>query len=372
MLNNETWLIHSDLLDKHWIVEGKPWARTLGWFSVMKEQLLATGGWMLFGDAKLELLDYVNIIDAVDSEKKLYCYSEGKWQYISGPILLTVKKDTGEHYVVGWAGEKRKLDQLKKKSPDPWKWEGITSIEINPEAISRVKITKPRKKKLPVFFLSNGETNAEENWEHLKRGCSRAIRIDKVIGRHNAFMKCAEQANNVSHFFVVTAKNKITDFSVFDFIPDNSIPQSHVLFQAKNMSNRLEYGHMSVGCYNTDIILDTPENFGLDLTEWGKIYPIPTTVSEATFALTPYEAWRTAFRESVKLTLKDTKQSRRWLNVWLSFAEGDNAEWVIQGASEGHEFALENKDNEEELIKSESWFWLRERFEIMSHLKEAK
>ncbi len=33
MLNNESWLAHSDLFKKYWVVEIKPWVRSLGWFT---------------------------------------------------------------------------------------------------------------------------------------------------------------------------------------------------------------------------------------------------------------------------------------------------------------------------------------------------
>jgi hypothetical protein len=134
------------------------------------------------------------------------------------------------------------------------------------------------------------------------------------------------------------------------------------MFQAKNMSNGLEYGHMAIGCYNKSLILETPENFGLDLTEYGKIYPIPLTVSEAHFATSEYEAWRTAFREAVKLTLKDTDIANKWLSRWLTNADGEYADWVLRGATDGNVYALEYKNNTDELLKTERWDWLERYF----------
>jgi hypothetical protein len=176
------------------------------------------------------------------------------------------------------------------------------------------------------------------------------------------FIKCVELSDNYTHFFLVTAKNFVTDPTVFDYVPDENTPQAHIIFQAKNMSNRLEYGHMAIGCYNVELVLNTPEDFGLDFTEYSKIYQIPRTVSEAYFATTPYEAWRTAFRETVKLTLKETHITDTWLNRWLSFAAGQNSNWVLAGAKDGQNYALEHKYNNKELIKTENWKWLQEYF----------
>lgn len=358
MLNGESWLLHSDLFQKHWTIETKSWVRNLGWVSSMVNQTRLDTGWSLFGDKELTVMDYVNIVDATNSEKILYMYSNGQWTYMNGPVLFVIKKSTDEVYVAGWAGDKKKITEYKKKYDTPWDWPGITTAEITPTIVNTGNITSSSKEKFPVFFLSNGETNADKNWEHLHRVCPRAERIDGMSPRRNAFMKCAELAERHSHFFVITGKNYVTDVSVFDYIPDNSAPPSHIMFQAKNMSNGLEYGHMAIGCYNTRVVLNTPEVFGLDFTEHGKIYPVPLTVSSAEFATSPYEAWRTAFRETVKLTLKDTDLSKKWLHRWTSYAEGEHADWVLRGATDGQQYALKYKYSNDMLVKTERWDWL--------------
>ena len=364
MLNNETWLLHSDLFKKHWVVETKSWVRDLGWVSDIQKSVETNEGWLLFGDYDLTPLDYVNIVDDVDSEKKLYEYKEGKWEYIESPIVFVVKKNSEESFIAGWAGDKKQLDQFKKKDINPWNWKQKRIIEINPTiGLHPIKKTiREKSQLLPVFFTSNGETNAEENWKRLSDVCPRAVRVDGINGRRNVFLKCAELAESATHFFVVTGKNFITDKTVFDYQPDNTTPRAHIMFQSKNMSNRLEYGHMSVGCYNKDVILDTPENFGLDFTEFGKIYQIPRTVSEAYFATSPLEAWRTSFRECVKLSLRDSDLSKQWLNRWVAFSEGPNSEWVLLGAKQGREYAQANKDDEEALRKTVDWQWLEQYF----------
>lgn len=371
MLNGESWLLHSDLFQKHWIVETKSWVRNLGWFSSVLDQTRFDTGWSLFGSKELTIMDYVNIVDAVNSEKTLYTYKNGSWTYIHGPILFVIKKTDDEVYIAGWAGDKKKITEYKKKYSDPWQWPNLNTVEIIPTITTSnffgIKqennfITHDTSVKFPVFFLSNGETNAEEHWQHLKRICPRAERVNGISPRYNAFLQCAELSEEFSHFFVVTGKNKVTDASVFNYTPDSSVPTAHIMFQAKNMSNRLEYGHMAVGCYNKSLVVNTPKNFGLDFTEYGKIYPVPLTVSEAHFATSPYEAWRTAFRETVKLTLKDTDLSKKWLHRWTSYAEGEHADWVLRGATDGQEYAKEYKYDNNMLLKTEQWDWLEDCF----------
>lgn len=362
MLNGESWLLHSDLFKKHWVVETKSWVRNLGWFASVLEQTTIDDGWSLFGETELTPLDYINIVDAKEANTKLYMYSNGTWTYMHGPVLFVIEKNTEETYIAGWAGDRKQLVDYKKKYDNPWDWPGINVIKVHPLIADKKHVTTQIVHKFPVFFLSNGETNADQNWEHLKRICPRADRVDNISPRRDAFLQCAELANDASHFFVVTGKNRVTDPTVFDYRPDNSVPEAHIIFQAKNMSNGLEYGHMAVGCYNTTIIRNTPVNFGLDLTEYGKIYPIPLTVSHATFATSPYEAWRTAFREVIKLTLKDTPSTKKWLERWRSYSDGEYADWVLQGANDGYEYVRLHKNNMDELLKTERWDWLKQYF----------
>lgn len=362
MLNNESWLGHTDLFTKHWIVEKKHWVRSLGWVDDFIDTVRDAGGWVQAGDKELTTLDYINIIDAVGSEQKLYRYDGGTWEHISGPVVFVVTKDD-QKFIVGWAGDAKTINKYKKESDNAWDWPEKIIVEIDP--VVALYVAKPEPKpenKVPVFFISNGESNADENWQHLVKLCPRALRIDKIKGgRRAVFHKCVDMANGAEQFFVVTGKNYVTDKTIFDY-PVKDTKNAHVVFYAKNMSNRLEYGHMGVVCYNTNLVLNTPENFGLDFTQYSNIHTIPRTVSEARFATTPYEAWRTAFRETVKLTLRYGTDNEMWLDRWLAFAEGENSEWVLKGAEAGHQFAEQHRDNKDMLKNTENWDWLEKHF----------
>jgi hypothetical protein len=365
MLNNESWLAHSDLFDKYWTIETKPWVRSLGWFTDFIDTVRDSKGWAQAGDKELSAFDYIDIIDAPLAEKRLYrCVNGVTWEHISGPVLFVVKKDAEQVFIAGWAGDKKIIEKLKKESKDPWDWEDKMIVEVDPIiALHTLKVRRTQKQNpVPVFFVSNGESNAEQNWKHLVKLCPRAVRIDGINGRRKMFHRCVDLAGDASQFFVVTGKNYITDSSVFDY-PVETITDAHIIFQAKNMSNRLQYGHMGVVCYNSNLVLNTPANFGLDFTQYSKTITIARTVSEATFATTPFEAWRTAFRETVKLTTQYSKDAHLWLERWLAFAEGEHAEWVLRGAKDGVEYAETHRENPEALRKSVDWNWLEQYFE---------
>ena len=365
MLNNETWLAHSELFTHHWVIETKPWVRSLGWFTDFIETVKDAKGWAQAGDKELTAFDYVDIIDAKGSERKLYRCNNGiTWEHISGPVIFVVRKDEEQVFIAGWAGERKVIEKAKQVSNDPWEWPDKMIIEVDPVvALHTLKVRRTAKKDaVPVFFASNGESNAEENWNHLVKICPRAFRIDGIDGRRNMFYPCVDLAGNSTQFFLVTGKNLITDTTVFDY-PVEAISDAHIIFHAKNMSNRLQYGHMGVVCYNSNLVLNTPKDFGLDFTQYSKTYTIPKTVSEATFATTPYEAWRTAFREVVKLTLQYTTDSHLWLDRWLVFAEGPHADWVLKGAKEGNVYAEQHRDDKEALKNTVDWNWLKTYFE---------
>lgn len=365
MLNNESWLAHSDLFKKYWIVETKPWVRNLGWFGDYMETVKDADGWAQAGEKELSVFDYVQIVDQPLAEKKLYrCINGVSWEHISGPVLFVVRKDSEQVFIAGWAGERKIIEKMKKESDNPWEWSEKMIVEVNPaSAIPTVSVTKrQRNKKVPVFFVSNGESNADENWKHLTRLYPNAIRVDKIDGRRKMFHRCVELAGDATQFFVVTGKTYVTDLNVFNY-PVETINNAHIVFHAKNMSNRLQYGHMGIVCYNSNLVLNTPANFGLDFTQYSKTVTIPITASEAYFATTPFEAWRTAFREAVKLSMSDSTDAQLWLDRWTAFAEGQNADWVIKGAEEGVQFAEQHKNNPDELQNTVDWNWLQKRFE---------
>lgn len=367
MLNNETWLAHSDLFKKYWVVETKPWVRSLGWFTDYMETVKDADGWAQAGEKELSVFDYVQIIDQPLAEKKLYrCVNGVSWEHITGPVLFVVRKDSEQVFIAGWAGERKIIEKMKKESDNPWEWSEKMIVEVNPASavrtVSKTKSTKSRHQGVPVFFVSNGESNADDNWKHLTKLYPKAIRVNGIDGRRKMFHRCVDLADNAPQFFVVTGKTYVTDVTVFNY-PVETVSDAHVVFHAKNMSNRLEYGHMGIVCYNSNLVLNTPANFGLDFTQYSKTITVPHTVSEARFATTPFEAWRTAFREVVKLSTSYSTEANLWLQRWTAFAEGENSEWVLTGAREGQEYAEQHKDDKTELRKTVDWNWLHERFE---------
>ncbi len=116
MVNNESWLAHSDLFKKYWVVETKPWVRSLGWFTDYMETVKDADGWAQAGEKELTVFDYVQIVDTPLAEKKLYrCTNGATWEHIAGPVVFVVRKDAEQVFIAGWAGERKIIEKMKKE-----------------------------------------------------------------------------------------------------------------------------------------------------------------------------------------------------------------------------------------------------------------
>lgn len=211
-------------------------------------------------------------------------------------------------------------------------------------------------KPLDVVYVSNGEKNADLNWNRLQKLCPQAKRIDGVNGRAQAYKACAE-ASDTEWFINVFAKCWVHDDFDFDWQPDYLQNNKHYIFNAHNPVTGLTYGHMGIIAYHKQLVLDC-DTWGLDFTLSMPHGSVPITASTADYATTPYETWRTAFRECVKLTQQVDPESRFRLNTWLSVGNGELGEWSMRGAHDALDFVATGQD----LQLSFEWAWLKETF----------
>lgn len=346
MLKGEVWLCHTDLFNEHWTVGKQDWIRNLGWFSRMESMAENSDpGWILFGDTANTPPQnslYPIVADRAN-RKKLFMWDGVKWSHLPGPVVFK-----SEGLAVGWAGEHTLINlHLNLGQTDPWQWKGIQVVEVDPTVAVQIE-RAPERKPFPVFFVSNGESNAEVNWTRLYTLVPHAQRVKNINGRREMFLECARRARGFSHFWIVTGKNYLLDPNVFFFEPDPKKPDHHWVFNARNASNGLEYGHMGIALYSVHSVLSTPEDYGLDFTMASPYTSILWTVSEGRFATTPWEAFRTAYRESFKLARmvierSDPVASSR-LDRWVRGNSGPYTTYVTWGALNGTQDALLGKD----------------------------
>ena len=217
---------------------------------------------------------------------------------------------------------------------------------------------------LDVVFIENGEATAELCWQHLQRSVAghinRIHRIAGVNGRDQAYRAAAE-ASGTAWFFAVFAKLEMVQDFDWSWQPDRLQEAKHYIFYARNPINGLEYGHQAMIAYNKTLVLANTGQ-GLDFTLNDPHAVVPIISGTAHYAATPWMAWRTAFRETIKLkhSLPDVENEYR-LKQWLE-KDITPGRWSQRGAQDAVEFYDQVQGDFAELRKSYEWEWLHSYF----------
>jgi len=110
--------------------------------------------------------------------------------------------------------------------------------------------------------------------------------------------------------------------------------------------------------YNKKLVLDNP-GIGLDFTLDSAHEVVPILSGTAEYTHTPWMAWRTAFRECIKLRGQTDIESQYRLDKWLNnHGAFKNGQWSIRGAEDAVEYHDSVGGAMEELRKSYDWSWL--------------
>lgn len=232
--------------------------------------------------------------------------------------------------------------------------------------ISADNMTYNVDKVLPIIFVSNGEPCAEENWHHLNnvvKGYRHIFWIDGVTGRVASQHSAADKVPETDWYFFVPAKLQISKEFDWQWQPDRMQQPKHYVFHAYNPVNELSYGHMAMVCYNRKLVLAT-QGTGLDFTLEQPHSIVPTISGVATYDCDPKTAWRTAFRETVKLKhyqciRPDIETSFR-LERWLEVGKGNFGMYSQLGAQAGVDYYDSVKGDFAELKKTYDWKFLDE------------
>ena len=218
---------------------------------------------------------------------------------------------------------------------------------------------------MDIVFLSNGETGAEENYEHLlnvtKGLPNRVVRVDGVNGRVQAYHASAE-ASNTPWAFTVFAKLKVSNKFDWNWQPDRLQIPKHYVFHAKNPVNGLVYGHQAMIAYNKKLTLAN-EGKGLDFTMDDEHEIVEILSGTANFNTDEYSTWRTAFREALKLRANTDDVSKNRLEFWLTVGSGKFSQYSIDGASDAVQYYEEVNGDFDKLKLSYEWKWLRAFYE---------
>ena len=214
---------------------------------------------------------------------------------------------------------------------------------------------------LDIVFIDNGESRADINYKHLSDSASlkwinRIHRSSGVNGRVAAYQSAA-RLSTTPWFFAVFAKLRISPQFDWAWQPDRLQEPKHYIFHAFNPVNGLTYGHQAMIAYNKQLVLENT-GVGLDFTLDSAHEVVPILSGTAEYADTPWMAWRTAFRECIKLKGNTDVESQYRLNRWCVNGEGTNAQWSSLGAQDALEYYDAVGGDFVELKKSYDWAWL--------------
>jgi hypothetical protein len=230
--------------------------------------------------------------------------------------------------------------------------------EYSPKLLLKDKSTPVH---FDIVFIHNNEPQHEENFQALlsvvEGKPNRVKVIAGVQGRNQAY-KAAASISKTEYFYAVFAKIKTNTSFGFDFIPDTLKSPRHYIFDCYNPMIDYTYGHQAIILYNKKMVLENT-GAGLDFTLSQQHDHVKLLSAETTFYQDTLVAYRTAFREVVKLLhaqkIKPTVEGNHILLKWYTESDMQNAGYVRDAYTDAVEFVKKYSEDFEKLFQSYEW-----------------
>jgi hypothetical protein len=349
-----------------------------------------------FGDTFLidvnKLRSLIEDMDMLEDYEKINYNQHQRVKRLPAPTIISddthceaVQQDFNFPYAIFKTSDNKDLDIVDTEPMSLWA-PNTKNIIVTSTGGSRIIVPKEAKKyiegelydypyisrskslafsqPLDIVFLSNGETGADENYEHLLKVTkglrNRVVRVDGVNGRVAAY-HAAALASNTPWMFTVFAKLKVNSKFDWSWQPDRLQVPKHYIFTATNPVNKLEYGHQAMIAYNKKITLAN-NGTGLDFTLDNEHEVVEVNSGVAVYNTDAWSTWRTAFREAIKLVAATDDMSKQRLDAWLNIGEGDVAQYSCEGAQHAIEYYNQVNGDLDKLRLSYDWPWLHSYF----------
>lgn len=224
-----------------------------------------------------------------------------------------------------------------------------------------------------IVFLSYNEPKAEERYKKLQERVEEISTVSKrkpnliwvkdIDGIFNAHQHAANQVSS-RMFWVIDGDADLVDEFNFEYLPDVYDEDVVHVWNSINKVNGLEYGYGGVKLFPTEMVREAT-SWGLDFTTGlsSRFKAIPDISCYTSFNTDAYSTWRSAFRECVKLSLKEDSESAERLDAWLNpNQDADfNADAKL-GAKQAVAFANKHKDDPETLANINDFKWLEQYY----------
>jgi len=228
---------------------------------------------------------------------------------------------------------------------------------------------------LDVVFLSY-DNNQEENWHRVLNFRPDAKRLHRVKGFDKAHKLCAE-LSTTSRLIIVDGDNWLHDNYILGdqdklFIDDTGRETACFSFGSVNNINGLVYGNGGIKVWDKATLLNTNTHENGNSTDfcWDVPYYQDNRILSITQHQMDYVAWRSGYREAVKMTQHEGKPrdllEHTWyaihdknlsrLNVWLTVGRDvKNGIWAILGARQAL-CELMSSQLDQQNINDYDWF----------------
>lgn len=214
-----------------------------------------------------------------------------------------------------------------------------------------------------IFFISYDERYADRHFGLLQRRFPRVRRVHGIEGIANAHRFCAEQSRG-EMFWTVDADTLVDETFDFDFEPEDYDRAYLHVWKSRNPVNDLEYGWGAIKLWPRDLVLAHDGGYLDFTTSAGNLKIMDEVVATSSFNSDPFRAWRSGFREAVKLArnvhLGDTGESLGRLHRWCSVAKRvPNASDAMRGANDGLWYFMEG---DEAITRINDFAWLHQLY----------
>jgi len=233
-----------------------------------------------------------------------------------------------------------------------------------------VNASLPKNNSYDKVFISYEEPNADENFEKIQQRFPDVKRVHGVKGIHQAHIAAASLCET-DMFWIIDGDAQIEDYFKFDYIPEHHNKEAVHVWRSLNPVNGLVYGYGGIKLFPTDktLLMDTTKP---DMTTSisDKFVAMDKISNVTAFNTDPFNTWKSAFRECVKLSSKiidrqKNEETNRRLRVWCTYLEGNPefGEFALKGAKEGAAYGARHRNDKDSLKMINDFNWLKDKFD---------
>jgi hypothetical protein len=253
------------------------------------------------------------------------------------------------------------IDRFKGLQLIPRGYE-VSDSEIEGNCLGSVKMSDNFNivlRTFDMFFISYDEKYANRHFNMLKRRFPGIKRIHGVDGIANAHRRCAE-LSETKMFWTIDADTVVDDGFDFSYKPMEYDRGYLHLWNSRNPVNGLEYGWGAVKLWPRELVMSHGGDSYLDYTtSLGFLKIMDDVIATTRFNSDPFRAWRSGFREAVKLARNvregDAGESLHRLHAWCTISNRvPFAADAVTGANDGLWYYLDT-DGPVNVINEFGW-----------------